>query len=330
MKNHIKYSSILLLIALISVINIKCESIIAIIFNGIVEGNVNSGSGNLALGDATVTQSSGNGEPNPLRINQTVVSKPDGSYRFNNISTGINKFIYSKGLFSDTIILDIQDNQLYENVNSYLRLDPDIKLAFLAGDRDNIQQIVTQLGYPIEQIEVSDFKSLQTLLKYRYIFINSGNNSRYNLNTPDVSANISSYLDQGGLIYASDWAVECLKPIFDLPGTYNGINQTIPNAAIVETDLLRFMEKDIVQISYNQNDWYSLDSTIDCNVYIHYIKANYSVIVNGNILQVTDRPIAVYSDIGSNGGKFIFNTFCNSTTTSADAIKILQFYVFQE
>lgn len=331
MKNFIQNLIIILLTVFIIIFNLRCglEDIIAPIFNGVVGGNVNSGSGNLALGDATVTQSTGDGDANSYIVIDSTTTDANGHYQFDGVTIGTKILIFRKGVFSDTIILNVQDNQIYESVNANLGLSPEIKLAYLAGERDNIQQIVTQLGYPIQQLQVSDFNSLQTLQQYRYIFINSGNDSRFNLNTTQISVNISDYLKSGGMIYASDWAVECLRPIYDLPGTYLGNQQTVINAPVILTELNSFLNKDSVTVNYNSNGWYSLDSSVECNCISTYLRGNYNISIQGITFLIEDRLLAFNNQVGVNGGGFIYTTFRNESNATVDQIKILQYFVYQ-
>lgn len=331
MKNYKQYIAAVLITSFFIIINLRCgiENIIASIFNGVISGTVNSGSGNLALGDASVTISSGDGDANSYIANDSTTTDANGHYQFNGITTGTKKLIFRKGIFADTIILNIQENQLYESVNANLGLSPAIKLAYLAGERDNIQQIVTQLGYPIQQIQVSDFNSLQTLQQYKYIFINSGNDSRFNLNTTQISVNISDYLKSGGMIYASDWAVECLRPIYDLPGTYTGNQQSVNNAPVIQPELNFFLDVDSVNINYNSSSWYSLDSSVECNCISTYLRGDYNINIQGITFLIEDRLLAFYNQVGVNGGGFIYTTFRNESNATPEQIKILQYFVYQ-
>lgn len=331
MKTTLRVKVLILLIFLSasSVCYFSCESVIEALFNGILKGTVNSKSGNLALGDATVTQSTSGGDNNSYFTIDSTTTDANGNFQFNNVTTGPKIFIFRKGVFADTVFLDIQENQQYVNVNAYLKLDPTMKLAYLPGERDSIQKIVTELGYPIEQISLSTFYSLSSLSAFSYIFINSGIVSRYNLNTPEITLNISDYLEQGGTIYTSDWAIECLKPIFDLPGSFIGNQQTISSANVVESELNSFLNQNTLQIYYNSNNWYSLDSVNICNCIFPYLTGNYSVTQSGVTSVLNNRVLSFYNNVGTNGGKIIFTTFGNEPSATPNEIKILQFYVYE-
>lgn len=329
MKIKKSYTILLIFTLIISTIHIKCGEVIEALFNGVVSGTVGAGSGIASGGDASVTQSVGKTDDGSLIIIDSTRTDANGNYSFSNVTIGEKIFTYRLGVFEKVITINIQSDRLYQNIDANLQLDSNIKLAYLFGERDNIQAIVQQMGYPITQLQVSSFNSLSTLLQYRYIFINSGNDSRFNLNTPQISANISDYLEQGGMLYVSDWGVECLRPLYDLPGTYSGNTQTISSAPVTDNGLIEYTGFNSAQVSYQLNNWYSLDSTVECKCVTPYIKGNYSITQKDTTHTVIDRPLAFYHDVGTNGGKFIYTTFRNESTITANVRKILQFYVFQ-
>jgi hypothetical protein len=81
-------------------------------------------------------------------------------------------------------------------------------LAYIAGAYDNIQDvIINQLGYTADEITIADLDNLSLLQSYSGLFLNCGKNGLLDANK---YSNLLTYVNGGGSIYASDWAVEYL------------------------------------------------------------------------------------------------------------------------
>jgi hypothetical protein len=280
-----------------------------------VQGYVKSANGTIAIQGAkiTLTATSDN-----LLSPDSTYSDANGFYKFENVANGNKRLIFTKGSFSDTINITVP---IYGNV-SEARLEPSKPLAFYWGNYDNIQRIIRQMGYNLDSLVLTDFNNLTTLQHYSIIFINCGVSSRYDLNTATISGNLTTFLNGGGRIYASDWAFGCIKGIHpELNGTYDGDAVDSLLANVVYDTLATYLGKNTVRINYNLGSWLSLDPNNNYTVNIPFLRATYQ--------GLTNNPIAFFRRDYTSNGKLIYTTFHEEAQVTQDMTKILQFFVFE-
>lgn len=164
-----------------------------------------------------------------------------------------------------------------------LKLLQAANLAYIHGLYDNIQVIITDsLGYTADEITVADLSNLTLLQTYGALFLNCGKSG---LMDTQKYANLLTFVQTGGCIYASDWAVEYLtgdgnlkstghnhKPSglkancpVGLPGGFiedstlctdkSGPNTLLTNCEIVATDLQTYLGKTTIDIEYDLGGW---------------------------------------------------------------------------
>ncbi|NIF04530.1 carboxypeptidase-like regulatory domain-containing protein [Chryseobacterium sp. Tr-659] len=96
------------------------------------------------------------------------------------------------------------------------KLNQIAKIAYVKGSYDEIEDIITNLGYTATEISYHDLKNLNTISQYDIIFLNCGsrNFTQTGTNTPgndlSVFSNLSTFITNGGSIYSSDWAAAYL------------------------------------------------------------------------------------------------------------------------
>lgn len=277
-----------------------------------VQGYVRSANGTVSVSGVYVNMSSFPDNPD------STYTDANGFYKFTNVSSGDKSLLFSKGSFRDTIDITVP---ISGNVpDAYLT--PAKPLAFYWGNYDDIQSIIREMGYVLDSLFIADFENPATLQQYSIIFINCGDSSRYNLNTPVISNNLTAFLNNGGRIYASDWAFGCVKGIHpELNGTYDGETTSSLLSNVVYSPLQNYLGKNTVDIRYNLPDWLSLDPNNNYTQNIPFVRATYQ--------SVTNNPTAFFRETYSGGGKLIYTTFHNEAQLSSDMTKILQFFVFE-
>jgi hypothetical protein len=96
------------------------------------------------------------------------------------------------------------------------KLNQVAKIAYVEGSYDEIEAIITSLGYTATEISYHDLKNFNTISQYDIIFLNCGsrNLTQTGTNNPgnDLSVfnNLSTFITNGGSIYSSDWAAAYL------------------------------------------------------------------------------------------------------------------------
>ncbi|MCU0372974.1 MAG: hypothetical protein MUE56_06995 [Ignavibacteria bacterium] len=280
-------------------------------FTNDVQGYVKSANGTVAVSGVLIRLVS------TTDAEDSTYSDGNGFYIFPNVTDGSKKLIFRKGSFVDTVRVTVPGIGNAPDAN----LLPVKPLAFYWGEYDEIQKIVRGMGYSLDSLSLADFDNPIKLNQHSAIFINCGSSSRNDLNTPSISNNLNGFMNQGGKIYASDWAFGCVKGLHpELEGEYNGSEIDSLNATIVYTPLANYMGKTNVKINYNLGSWLTLDPGINQTVNIPFLKATYQ--------GFTDNPIAFFRNEG-NSGKLLYTTFHEEAQTTQDMVKILQFFIFE-
>jgi hypothetical protein len=179
---------------------------------GTVEGKVFAKNGTKPIGGATVfTIDSKN------QVYHTY-SNADGSFSLTapegntilHIQTG-------NGLnFRTEIPITVNKDETTSVASKDSKLNQIAKIAYVEGSYDEIESIITNLGYVATEISYQDLKNFNTISQYDIIFLNCGSrNFTYSgTNTPSndlsIFSNLSTFITNGGSIYTSDWAAAYL------------------------------------------------------------------------------------------------------------------------
>ena len=170
---------------------------------GFVGGRVLAVNGTTPISNANIFVDAG-GEvyfTNSDRNGNFVLSAPIGEQVLN-IQTGSGK------IFRSQYNVTIKEGQTTFVPAGTLKLLQVTNLAYIAGYWDNIQTVVIDsLGYTCDELTVADLADVNTLLNYGGLFLNCGKNGDLDSN---MYENLKTFVESGGSIYASDFAVEYL------------------------------------------------------------------------------------------------------------------------
>jgi len=207
-------------------------------------------------------------------------------------------------------------------------------LAVTPEGYDKMGHILTNLGYSYTEISLDDLGSLSTLSQYDVIFINC--DSMYMLPETAASA-IKSYVDAGGIVYASDWAYEPINDAFDSAITFLEEDTTdywdprqgesgIVTADVVDPGLAAYLGSSTAEIYFDLGMWVVIDSVpsgtrqylsghVDVYDYDTYEYAS------------TYVPITVAFDSGA--GTVIYTSFHYDAQEDDLTQKLMQYLVFK-
>ena len=144
----------------------------------------------------------------------------------------------------------------------------DLKLAVTPLSYDDMGYILTNLGYAYTEIQVTDLNDLTTLSAYDVVFINcAGDIEQYAEISGPV---IKSFVEAGGVVYASDWAHFPIDVAFDDAITFYDEDSAVPYSKIGETCTVTgsivdpgfeaFLGVDTASIEFDLPSWVVIES----------------------------------------------------------------------
>lgn len=134
--------------------------------------------------------------------------------------------------FRTEIDVDVVQNQSLEIDQSLTKLTQVANMAYVNGSFDNIEDIVTTLGYNIDMLTYSDLNNYSLMSQYDIIFLNCGSRPSNSINDNTVYTNLAKYVTNGGSLYASDWDVAYLTG-----GNNNSTGCNMPGGFIPDSTL---------------------------------------------------------------------------------------------
>lgn len=153
------------------------------------------------------------------------------------------------------------------------RLNQTARMAYLSGNYDNIQDIVSSMGYDIELLTLNDLNNYNKMEQYDIIFLNCSSAQKNNLFAQE---NLSKFVTNGGSLYVSDWSIAFLLggiinttscnsaggfiPDNTICSINNGEQITIPNAQITSTELSNAIGFSSLSIEYDLAGWQQIES----------------------------------------------------------------------
>ncbi|ROH90560.1 hypothetical protein EGI15_18040 [Chryseobacterium cucumeris] len=179
---------------------------------GTIEGKVFAKNGTKPIGGATVfTIDSKN------QVYHTY-SNADGSFSLTAPEGNTTLHIQTgNGLnFRTEIPITVKKDETTNVPTKDSKLNQIAKIAYVEGSYDEIEAIITNLGYTATEISYQDLKNFNTISQYDIIFLNCGSRNLAQTGTSSpgndlsVFSNLSTFITNGGSIYSSDWAAAYL------------------------------------------------------------------------------------------------------------------------
>jgi hypothetical protein len=250
----------------------------------------------------------------------TATTNLQGRYVLTGLPIGPRTLLATRGNFAGKVPIDVLGNMLTEQPPGVLL--PSGKLAYVPGSFDSIEKVVRdRLRNPIDQLAVADLANPAVTSQYAMIFLNCGLDASRASDAATI-ANLRAFIDAGGIIYASDYAMAYARALFPedlITVASNGDTQTA-SAQVTNPELLAFVGKPDAQIYYKLGAWYTLQE----------ISANAQVLLTGTYtaggVTETGRPLAVV--INSGAGRLVYTTFHNNDAVTDDQLKVLYYFIY--
>ena len=218
----------------------------------------------------------------------------------------------SKILF-ESIYADKPLSNLQKYLATDMEADFQIHAAVTSSGYDDIGEVLDSINAGnIFWNTVPDDVSLQTLIDgdYDVLFINCAN--QINIDE-DV---VKGFVEQGGTVYASDWALDVLIDAFPERGfTFTELPEQTVSANIIDSGLLKStgFENATISINFDLPDWRLITSSLQDDV---------TVYINGTINNDT-YPLVFSFPYGNNGGKVYYTSFHQDANLTSEMQEVL-------
>lgn len=202
------------------------------------------------------------------------------------------------------------------------------KLAVTPPKYDDMGDVLKKMGISAAEVTDDDLNNLSTWKKYEAVYLNCG--SIYP--SAERTAAIKKYVQDGGVVYASDFSGELIEAAFPDKINFFGEDKKNPDsfnakvgdpgeaeATIVDPGLASIVGKKKVNINFDLGGWVMIDS-VNSGVRVHVTgdaKTNW----DGEVKVLKDRPFVVSFQEGK--GEVLFTSFHNEAQTTEDLDKIL-------
>lgn len=207
-----------------------------------------------------------------------------------------------------------------------LRVDASaVKLAYVPGSFDTIQRVLERLGFVPEPID-EEALSTADISQYAGIFLNCGLDTSH-AREQEVQNVLKGYVENGGVLYASDWAEAYVRAVF--PGRVNflepdaRVGEAGPQeATVLDESLQRALGRNNATINFDASIWAVIDS----------VAQGTQVLVEGPVVtvdetQLSKRPYLVQFPAGQ--GRVTYTSFHNEAQTTGDMDILLEQLLFQ-
>ena len=190
-----------------------------------------------------------------------------------------------------------------------------VKIGTTPASWDDMGSLLGAFGHTVSTIQLSELSDYSLISSYDIIAVNCAPGlSGYSSGATD---SIRSFVEQGGRLYASDYAYVFVQDAF--PGYITfpldpkiGTVQTV-GASIVDEELSDYLGVQEIDISYDLSSWVVIDT----------VSESAETILTASI-SGTVRPLAVRFDYGL--GRVVFTTFHNEAQASEEMRYTLEYF----
>jgi hypothetical protein len=324
-----------------------------VIADGAIKGRVCDPSGRTWLADAQAYVNIVNGD-GVIVDTKIAYSDVDGHWQIGELPAE-REYTYfvqygPEVLSTETIWLG--DGETYEIA------DPDcfdplaLDVAIVTGDYDDFNLVLNEMGFAnyvlVDGLDVSELTDFlddpNELAKYDIIFFNGGfveDGVIYDIEDPtnlepsQRIANIVSYVENGGSIYASDWAYDVVEIGWPDRADFVGADE-IPDdaqvgdyetvtAAVSDTSLAEFLGSSYLDVTYDLPVWPPVQS-VSASVSVHVTG---SVPYSEGLSDYTLTSVPLLYSFNAGAGRVVFSTFRVARNANDDVVATLQYMMYR-
>lgn len=265
----------------------------------------------------------------------------DGYYTLQDVPIGPWSVHVEKGSFSTEFVVEVTQGEVTIVEEQTCVSDAEINIAVVTGAFDSIEHVLDRLGIGYTLIDGEDGYSLNNFLtdpaameQYDILFFDCGMDESWIwLNETAVGNNLSDFVNNGGSLYASDWAYYTIESSFpnmidfmgddyDSEAAKIGVAGVV-NATIRDPAMAAALGSNTATLNYDLDVWVAMQGVSD---------PSYTLVEGA--FQTADwfnytneyGPLAAKMSVGD--GRVLFTTFHNESQSTADMDTILQEIIF--
>jgi hypothetical protein len=198
-----------------------------------------------------------------------------------------------------------------------------VKIAYIPGAYDKIEQVVTRLGFTPTQIQTSQLATAD-LSRYNVILFNCGCDTSQTTD-PTTLNRVRTWVQNGGIMYASDWADDWVTALFpnklNFLQPYQKVGQSSVQTATIADDALKLaLGKTAAQIDFNLSSWVVVD-TLAAGA-DPLISGPANVVLPAGQQTLQGKPYA--AQFAVTGGRVTYTSLHNEAQTTADMDRLLE------
>jgi hypothetical protein len=232
-----------------------------------------------------------------------------------------------------------------------------LDVAVVTGDYDDFQLVLNNMGFAnyvlidgLDEDEITDFLlDEEALIEYDIIFFNGGHVEEgiiYPIEDPEsdevpdttvpdtVIANLQAYVQQGGSVYASDWAYDDIERTWPDRLDFVGDDATpnaaqlgeydLINAAVSDAAMSEFLGTNYIEVEYDLPVWPPVEKASDA-VSVHLTgSVDYRLGTNSYSL----ASVPLLTSFTSGEGKVVYSTFRVAKNANTDMVMVLQYMMY--
>jgi hypothetical protein len=271
----------------------------------------------------------------------TSVTDADGYFTLEDVPAGIHTVYVSKGSFTAEFDVSIKANEVLELAQEEC-LEGDINIAVVTGAYDNVENILDRLGLSYDTFDgdaygsgeyVSLLGNPSKLAEYDIIFFNCGMDDSWaygygSITVNEIRQNVRQFVQDGGSLYASDWAYYMVEAPFPGMVTFVGDDNTYSSPQVGESGyytvdvldpgLKTLLGSSKASINYDLPSWVVPEYAGTAEVLVRGTVTYYEDWIN---LRTKDVPLVL---AGRDNGRVLYTSFHNEAQTTVDMDRILE------
>ncbi len=270
----------------------------------------------------------------------TTTTDGQGRWTLTGLPPGEHVVHIQAGSFSDTLTVTLEDGETLLIPDGECAIDLlGARIAVIDGDWDDVGSVLTHVGVDPTMVTEfgryewpeSLFADYETLASYDIVFINCGTDESDYLATPAMQENLRQYVQNGGSVYASDWAYDIIEASFpdyidfvgeDLyPQSAETGSEGVYAATVEDPELLGALSTSAISLNYPLGSWAMIEAVSpSVRVFIRGEANSYET-------YYPSIPHTVSFAVGE--GKVVYSSFHQEPGVNLQQEQVLRLLMFQ-